>query len=409
GANPFEVWTAVVGQEPERPGRLNPSVPADIETICLKAIEKDPARRYASARAMCDDIDRYLAGEPILARPASAVSRLLWRAVRRRRVLLPAAISVLLVAGAIGLVLHSRATRDREVASLFDTGRRARVEGRIDDARDAFQSLRALLPDSKEAQEGFAWADGQVKARDAALEERRNRARVEEARAKESLRKAGLAQAVLARWVMLLPLLAEMERDYYDARLAPDERRRRGEERWGGVDAFMRETPDDPTSQSTMYALAGWARRLAGRETEGVDWMARARTLDPDLPYGDLMEALVFLSRYLSWQELPGLSLGPFGLIIGEAPPERPQLRELRVKMEALLQSASRARIWGEGMAGEFRGAIAAVQQMQAGAYAESEAAYTALLGTAALGGFRSDILLARGKVRYLLKKFDDA
>ncbi len=409
GANPFEVWTAVVGQEPERPGHVNPAVPADLETICLKAMEKDPSRRYASAREMSEDLDRFLAGDPILSRPASAVSRLLWKAVRRRRVLLPAAISALLVAGAVGLLLHSQAERGREVAGLSDAGRLARAEGRIDDARDAFQRLRALVPDSADAREGFAWADGEVKRRDAAIEARRALAREEQTAAEGALRKAGLAQAVLARWVMLLPTLAELERDYYDASLAPDERRRRGEERWAGVDAFMRETPDDPTSQSTMYALAGWARRLAGRETEGVDWMARARTLDPDLPYGDLMEALVFLSRYLSWQELPGLSLGPFGLIIGEAPPERPQLRELRVKMEALLQSASRAPIWGEGMAGEFRGAIAAVQQMQSGKYAESEAAYTALLGTAALGGFRSDILLARGKVRYLLKKFEEA
>lgn len=90
----------VVEQEPASPRKLNPHVPPDLETICLKCLEKRPERRYSSARALAEELDRFLRHEPIQARPASALRKAVsWS--RRHRALMTAAVSavVLLLAG----------------------------------------------------------------------------------------------------------------------------------------------------------------------------------------------------------------------------------------------------------------------------------------------------------------------
>jgi hypothetical protein len=65
---PHAVLAQVTGEDPPPPGRFNPAVPRDLEAVCLKAMAKEPARRYAGAAELADDLDRYLAGEPVRAR-----------------------------------------------------------------------------------------------------------------------------------------------------------------------------------------------------------------------------------------------------------------------------------------------------------------------------------------------------
>lgn len=78
GPNPYETVALVLGTEPTPPRRLVPTVPLDLETICLKALQKEPGKRYPSCSALADDLSRFLAHEPILARPISTWERL-WR------------------------------------------------------------------------------------------------------------------------------------------------------------------------------------------------------------------------------------------------------------------------------------------------------------------------------------------
>src|SRR6185312_7008956 len=70
-------------QEPMAPGKLQRNLPADVETICLKCLQKEPGRRYRTALELADDLDRFLGGRPILARPTPTWERLLKWARRR--------------------------------------------------------------------------------------------------------------------------------------------------------------------------------------------------------------------------------------------------------------------------------------------------------------------------------------
>jgi hypothetical protein len=87
---------------------LRPSVPRDLETICLKCLAKAPAERYPSAGDLANDLRRFSAGEPIRARPAGTWEKL-WKAARRRpdRALALAALGLLLLGGVVGLALFS--------------------------------------------------------------------------------------------------------------------------------------------------------------------------------------------------------------------------------------------------------------------------------------------------------------
>jgi hypothetical protein len=83
-ANRLEVLVQVVVEEPVPPRRLNPTVPLDLYTVTRKCLEKKPADRYSGAGALADDLRRFLAGEPVRARPVSRVERG-WRWAGRNR------------------------------------------------------------------------------------------------------------------------------------------------------------------------------------------------------------------------------------------------------------------------------------------------------------------------------------
>ena len=107
----------VINEDAPSPRKLNSNVPRDLETICLKCLEKDPALRYGTSQAMAEDLGRYLRKEPILARPVSRVERT-WRWCRRNPVVSSSIATVLLVmviAG--GGVLQQRAANLKEIAA----------------------------------------------------------------------------------------------------------------------------------------------------------------------------------------------------------------------------------------------------------------------------------------------------
>jgi serine/threonine protein kinase/tetratricopeptide (TPR) repeat protein len=75
GPSIVNILSQVRASDPVHPSRLQPGIPRDLETICLKAMQKEPAKRYESAEAMADDLKRFLDGQPILARPIGSVEQ----------------------------------------------------------------------------------------------------------------------------------------------------------------------------------------------------------------------------------------------------------------------------------------------------------------------------------------------
>lgn len=113
-----ETLRQVCEQEPVSPRLFYPQLPLDLETICLKCLEKSPSRRYESAQALADELQRFLRGEPILARPISSPARA-WRWCKRNPTVasLTSVIALSLVAGAVvAWVLASWALQEAEVS-----------------------------------------------------------------------------------------------------------------------------------------------------------------------------------------------------------------------------------------------------------------------------------------------------
>src|SRR5438132_253255 len=99
-ASSLETLQQVVLNDPIPPARLQPRVPRDLDTICLKCLQKDPRQRYGSALALADDLRSFLAGEPIRARPVSGLERLArWCRRNPRVAALLAALLVVFVGG----------------------------------------------------------------------------------------------------------------------------------------------------------------------------------------------------------------------------------------------------------------------------------------------------------------------
>jgi serine/threonine protein kinase len=112
-----ELFRCIVDEEPKPPRRINRSIPPELETILLKAMEKNPADRYATAQALADDLQRYLTNEPIQARRSSVVQRA--RKVIRRHpgVTVTAALAIVagLLLGIAGLAVNYRMVREEQI------------------------------------------------------------------------------------------------------------------------------------------------------------------------------------------------------------------------------------------------------------------------------------------------------
>ncbi len=295
GRTPFDgqalrdLLNAIAETDPTPPRRINSSVSCEAETICLRALEKDPARRYRSMAELAADLGRALAGEPILASPVSAASMIYRRARKHRAAVSFAMLAVVIALGAfVWNEARTRDTRDRAqglVASATATELLAsRLQGRqaeeaYREAASGFAEALAVDPDNADARAG------KDRAERAALS-------VSDARTRAD----NLLEQARSRLERAASLFYKENATYEDVLKQVDPA-------LAAIDEALRLAPDHATARY----LRGRALALRGDDLMGYDEFSHALLIDKNFAPALFERArLRFMWAYLSALTIPG-------------------------------------------------------------------------------------------------------
>jgi tetratricopeptide (TPR) repeat protein len=283
GASAWDIIQQVLSREPVAPSKHQPGCPRDLETICLKCLEKEPAQRYGSAEALAEDLWRFLEHRPVRARPVGSFGRAA-RWSRRNPLAgtsLAALVAVFLLAfvAVLGLWRNSEANR-----RLADTSR-AEAQEQRDRAEENFQEARLAVKQLTQV------SVNRLQQAPAGLQPLR----------KELLETAlGYYQRLLARRSDDPQLRAEIAEDYFllgNASAALGSRAEAAAAYRKAVDLYRqlaRENPQDPNAPNRLaecYQALGSVCQSIGRSEEASESCAAAVRLlqgladaHPDVP-----------------------------------------------------------------------------------------------------------------------------
>jgi tetratricopeptide (TPR) repeat protein len=260
GRPPFRAETAaeterqVIAVEPVPPARLNPKVPRDLETICLKCLHKDPERRYADAGALAEDVRRFVEGRPIRARRISLLERA-WRWCRRNPTGAALALAVVVL---VGLSVGGALWIQRQQLE-----RRMEAQLRRERARSA---IERVLGHQEDLRERGRWEDAKLELAQAEM-------RLDDARSDELQRRLARAHSELDRAIR-----AEAEDPGLVLRMAKSEAELG---RAGRVEALLERAISRQPRDANTWVQAGLVRDRLGRTREAAADFARAIELLP--------------------------------------------------------------------------------------------------------------------------------
>ncbi|MHC4598274.1 MAG: protein kinase domain-containing protein [Planctomycetota bacterium] len=316
GTSVMEVLRKVLFKEPPSPRRFNRGIDRDLETISMKCLEKDPARRYEEARSLAAELDRYLDGKPILARPVSPLVKISRRARRNKVATVIVAILFLVLAlgGWIGL-----------------------------------QALRGLHAERKKAQDAEA-KTGHAEARATTSE-----AYLKKERAVASLfRKADKDLGHIVR--KLKSNLFSLDPVGIRTTLSEDDER--------NIAEFEATVPPDSASQAAWMAAKGWIELLADHKETGFSLFEAAREKDPDVACGWLLEAAYWLMKYLHYCRFPSPIIGGGTVQFSDRPKEMPRQEKPRQKFTKILEDAKRSgKVLGKTGSKDFESVLEGFQR----------------------------------------------
>ena len=274
-ATPLDTLLLVLSAEPVAPRQLNPRVPADLETITLKCLHKHPARRYPTAGELADDLKRFQAGEPILARPVSALERG-WRWVRRNPLLagvvvgVPALLAVTTVVVLVALLMTASANVQLAAAQQKAENERGEAdrqrelaEARLEKAIEAVDRMMTRVSGERWAVDP-ALQDERRQVLEEAVEFFKGFSAEDSADPRVRAEGAKAYSRVAAAYMMLGELGKAEAAAGESARL------------YEGLMAEFPEDPDHPAAASEVYSLVGGAAALSARYPDALQGYTRA-------------------------------------------------------------------------------------------------------------------------------------
>jgi serine/threonine-protein kinase len=377
GSNVMEIMHKVLFKEPVSPRRGNPAIDTDLETICLKCLEKAPDRRYPKAAALARDLANYLDGAPIAARPASFRYRIRKKAGRHKALVATATISLLLLvaAGIVGAFVLSRmkGESEREVA---------KAEADADKQKD----------------------------------------RADEA---DRLREKNLkvAEVLLGAFVNLGEIQKELKLSFYDLAKGDEEKQAFYRTHEKDIEAFCESLIGRPMGReffagdwpppgidhatlATVLAVKGWLLRFGCFGEGSLACFELAYETDPDVAWGNLFHAIVHLSHLLLLQPTPRALFSGSRLGFEKVPEESASMRKEREEFEKHAKEALRARAWGKE-AKDLREVTEGFLEIGGGDEGAVEKAFSKALSLPELKWVEEELFFVRAKTRYLNRDFE--